>query len=238
MACLERNDFAFLSTLREAIDGRLIQADVEIAGMHADQLLPAITQVVARLPVDVDDDQMLVDQKECVSRVIDERAESRLAGREFVLRLPPLCDVLHGAELAQRPTLLVERHIALAVDDPHRAVCPYNPVLDVVARTTAQRLLAGSGGFLAVISVDETDPAILPLRKIERLYAENAARLVRQRDAAVDIVTLPPADMCDFLRRFRSALALPQTADGDEAGERLGKAMTDLLKETLLFLCP
>ena len=165
-------------------------------------------------------------------------SESLLDLGELILCLPPLGDVLHGAELAHGPPLLVPRHVALAVDHAHRAVRPYHSVLDVVARTAAHRHFAGGRGLLAVIRVDEADPAILPLRKIERLYAEDAARLVRQRDAPVDIVALPPADMRDLLRPIQATLAISQATEGDEAGERLRKAMTDLLEKALLVLCP
>src|SRR5678815_3592249 len=44
--------------------------------------------------------------------------------------------------------------------------------------------------------------------------------------------------MRDLLRRFRSTLALSQTSDRDEAGESLGKPMSDLLEEALLVFCP
>jgi hypothetical protein len=99
MPCLEGNDFSSLGALRKPGDGRFVHAHVEIAGMHADQLLAAIAEAFARLPVDVDDRQMLVDQKERVGRMIDERPEARLARTERLPGAPA-----PGTELAEQQT--------------------------------------------------------------------------------------------------------------------------------------
>ena len=58
---------------------RLVETNVEIASMPANQFFPAVAQTLAGLAVDVENGRILVKQKEGVRRVIHEGAEARLA---------------------------------------------------------------------------------------------------------------------------------------------------------------
>jgi hypothetical protein len=86
VASLESDRFPGDHALLQALDGRLVETDVEIAFMSTDKFLPAVAQTNAGLAVDVENSPIIVEQKEGVSRVIHEGAESRLAraqlGRE------------------------------------------------------------------------------------------------------------------------------------------------------------
>ena len=79
MASLESDCFPGDHALLQALDGRIVETDVEIAFMFADQFLPAVAQTIAGLAVDVENGPIIVKQKEGVSRVIHEGAEARLA---------------------------------------------------------------------------------------------------------------------------------------------------------------
>src|SRR5512132_2016646 len=57
----------------------LVQGRIEVARMHTDHLLAAVTQALTRLPIDIDKGLVLVEQKETVRRVIDESAKARFA---------------------------------------------------------------------------------------------------------------------------------------------------------------
>ena len=102
----------------------------------------------------------------------------RCRSRACVFRLPQLGDVLHDAELAKGTAGLVPRDVALAVHHAHRAVRPHHAVFDVVARTAAQRPVARGRGVLPVLGMDQAQPALVPLRQVGRLHAENPASLV------------------------------------------------------------
>ena len=78
----------------------------------------------------------------------------------------------------------------------------------------------------------------MPTRKIDRLHSENPARLVGQVDMARLIVAVPPADMRDSLCPLEPGFTLAQAADHDEAAQRVGEPMTDLLEQALLVSRP
>ena len=78
VAGLESDGFPRDDALLQTLDGRIIEACVEIASMFANQLFPALAQTIAGLAVDIENGRKIVKQKEGVSRVIHERAESRL----------------------------------------------------------------------------------------------------------------------------------------------------------------
>ena len=61
--------------------------NLEVAWMHSDHFLPAVSQASTRLPVDVEKGLVLVEQEETIRRVVDESAEARLARAELLLRL-------------------------------------------------------------------------------------------------------------------------------------------------------
>src|SRR4030095_12163571 len=98
-------------------------------------------------------------------------------------------------------------------------------------RLAAHRALARLGVFLPIVGMDEAEPAPVPVRKVDRLHAEDPARLVRERHMPGRIVALPPADVRHALRRLEPRFALPQVAHGDRAGERVVEAMPDLLEK-------
>ena len=125
----------------------LVEARVEIAGMHADELLAAVAEALAGLPVDVDNGLVLVMQEQGVRRMIDERAEARFARAQLVLGLPQLRDVLHDAELAHGTAGLVPRDVTLAMHDAHRAVGADDAVFHVVARAAAPRASAAAAAL-------------------------------------------------------------------------------------------
>ena len=83
--------------------------------MFSDQFLPAIAKVRTGLPVCIDDDRLIVEQKEGVRCVIHEGAEAHLAGAEILLGLPQFGDVLHHPKLTKRAPRLVPADVALAV---------------------------------------------------------------------------------------------------------------------------
>ena len=70
----------FRSVVTEPEPGRvLVETNVEIASMFANQFFPAVTQTLAGLAVNVENGRFIVKQKEGVSRLIHEGAEARLA---------------------------------------------------------------------------------------------------------------------------------------------------------------
>src|SRR6516162_11050348 len=71
--------------LSDPRDRCCVQASVEVARMHSDHLLAAIAQAVTRLPVDVDNGLLLVEQEETISRMIDNAAKAGLARVQLIL---------------------------------------------------------------------------------------------------------------------------------------------------------
>ena len=124
--------------------------------MPADQFLPAVAETLAGLVVDVEDDRIVVKQKERVGRVIHEGTEARLARTQLLLRSPQLRDVLQDAELAQWPPRSVSRYVTMAAHHSLGAVGADHSVFDVVARAAdAQRRLRGPGYSRPVVRVND-----------------------------------------------------------------------------------
>ena len=86
--------------------------------------------------------------------------------------------------------------------------------------------------------MDQAQPSPVPVGQVERLDAEDAARLVRERHAAAGVVALPPADMRKALRRLEARLAFAETSEGDEVAQRVAEPMSDVLEKALLLLSP
>jgi hypothetical protein len=61
--------------------------------MLTDELFAAVAEAFAGLPVDVDKARSIVKQKQGVGRVVDKRAEARLARPKLILRPLALGDV-------------------------------------------------------------------------------------------------------------------------------------------------
>src|SRR6516162_5047902 len=76
MKTLERYRFPGIYSLSDPRDRCLVEAGIEVARMHSDHLLAAVTQVLTRLPVDVEDGLVLVKKEETIRRVVDEAAKA------------------------------------------------------------------------------------------------------------------------------------------------------------------
>jgi hypothetical protein len=83
MASLESDRFPSGHPLPQELDRRLVETNVEIASMFANQFFPAVTQTLAGLAVNVENGRFIVKQKEGVSRAIHEGAEVRLASAQL-----------------------------------------------------------------------------------------------------------------------------------------------------------
>src|SRR5271165_5116362 len=70
--------------LLQALDGHIIETNVKIAFVFADQFLTAVAQVIAGLAVDVENGPILVKQQEGVSRMIHEGAEALFARAQLI----------------------------------------------------------------------------------------------------------------------------------------------------------
>src|SRR3974390_1007602 len=100
MKSLKGNLFPARHALSDSRDRCRVQAGIEVARMHSDHLLAAIAEALTRLPVDVENGLVLVEQEETVRRVIDEAAKALLALPQFVLRPLALGDIAHHAQVA------------------------------------------------------------------------------------------------------------------------------------------
>jgi hypothetical protein len=124
-------DHALLQTL----DGYIIESNVKIAFMFADQFFAAVGQTITGLAVDVENGPILVEQQEGVSRVIHEGTEAPLARAQLPLRLFQLRDIVQNAKLAQSPPRSVPGDITLTVDHAQGAVRTHHPIFHVVPRS-------------------------------------------------------------------------------------------------------
>src|SRR5215467_6423804 len=106
------------------LDGVLVEIDIEIAPMFADQFFAAVAETVAGLAVYVENGGIVFNHEERVGRVIDEGTEARLARAQLLFCPLPLGDV---AREAQEPVVVLHE-MALADLDRERA-----PVLAPVA---------------------------------------------------------------------------------------------------------
>src|SRR5271165_1425884 len=75
MESLESDHLLGHDALLEARNGCIVETDVEIVAIFADQFFPAIAQTIAGSPVDVEHGRFIVKQKEGVSCVIHKGAE-------------------------------------------------------------------------------------------------------------------------------------------------------------------
>src|SRR5688500_12003989 len=131
---------------------------------------------------------------------------------------------------------VVKGHVALTMNHAQRAIGAHHAVLHVISGTAAQGRLAGCSGPGAIVRMDQPEPPPMPLRHVDGLHAEDAARLVRQGDAPGPVVALPPPDMRNALRRFEAALAVTEVTDGQKAAQRIGQTPADLPEQALLVV--
>jgi hypothetical protein len=75
MQTLEGHGLPGAESLREPREGGLVQADVEVARVHADQFVAAVAQALAGLPIDVENDPLFAEQEETVHRMVGEAAK-------------------------------------------------------------------------------------------------------------------------------------------------------------------
>src|SRR6516165_1341785 len=97
VAGLESDCFPGGHAMLQALDGCLVETNVEIASTFTDQLFPAVAQALAGLAVNVENGRIIVKQIEGVDGVIREGAEARLARPQLLLGLSELCGVLQDA---------------------------------------------------------------------------------------------------------------------------------------------
>ena len=135
MTTVVDHDFPISETLSNALQKRRCQIWPIVERGHPDQFVAAIAQVLARLPIHIENGRILVIEKECIGCVVHQGAEARLARAPLMLRMPQLRDVLHDAKLAQWPPRVVPGDISLATYDSLRAVRTHQPVFHVIART-------------------------------------------------------------------------------------------------------
>jgi hypothetical protein len=98
MKSLEGYRFPGPYSLSDPLEQCLVQGGIEVAWMHSDHFLPAVTQALTRLSVDVEKGLVLVEQEKSVRRMIDETAKAGLARAQLILCLLALCDVAHQAQ--------------------------------------------------------------------------------------------------------------------------------------------
>ena len=132
MPGLERDRLAGAGPLREPRNGLLIERNIEIAGMHADQLVAGVTEAFARLAVHVDHGRLVVEQEEGVRRAVDEGSETRLARAQILLGTLALARVAHQGRVQ---ALLAMQELAHADLDRE-----YGPVAAPVQRLESHRL--------------------------------------------------------------------------------------------------
>src|SRR6476660_1674045 len=90
---LEGDAFAGGDSIRHQPHRRLVQADIELPWMHADQLGAGIAKASASLAVHVDHEQRFVMQEERVGRMVHEGAETVLALAEPLFGALALADI-------------------------------------------------------------------------------------------------------------------------------------------------
>ena len=94
---LERHDFPGIDSLCQPRDRCFVQGGIELARMHSDQVLAAVPQALAGLPIDVENDPLFAEQEETVHRMVDEAAKPGLARAQLILGPLALGDVAHQA---------------------------------------------------------------------------------------------------------------------------------------------
>src|SRR5690349_4430453 len=76
---LEGYRFPGVYSLSNPRDRCLVQAGIEVARMHSDHLLAAVTQALTRMLVDIENCLVLVEQKKAIRCVINDAAKADLA---------------------------------------------------------------------------------------------------------------------------------------------------------------
>src|SRR5271166_4804929 len=101
MKSLEGYRFSAAYSLSDPCDRCRVQAGIEVLRTHSDHLLPAVTQALTSLPIDVENGLVLVEQEKTIGRVIDQAAKALLARAQLIFCMLALSNV---ARQAQKPT--------------------------------------------------------------------------------------------------------------------------------------
>ena len=177
-----------------------------------------------------------------VGGAFDDGVEQRVALDERALGPFARGDVLHHAVHARGLAVVGPHHLAAAVNDALVAVRVHDGVLDVVGGPSGERGGGGFTGSRAVQRVDQREPLLVPLREVDGALfgreAEDAARLVRERDAAGHQVAVPVADVGDALGVVEPSLTLSEPAQHQHARQRVGEATTNLFEQAPLAGAP
>src|SRR3974377_1599040 len=160
--------------------------------MHSDHLLAAVTQALTRLPVDVENGLVLVEQEEAVRRVIDEAAKALLALAQLIFFSLPLGDIAHRAQ--KSASALVK----MADANLHREG---GPVLAPVAALESDRfpgdgalLQALDGGLvptyveIASMLADQFFPAVAQTVAGLAVDVENGRTIVKQKEGVSRVI--------------------------------------------------
>ena len=155
MTCFESRDFFGGNARLQAFHRQVVEAGVEIESMLANQLLPAVAEALAGAAIDIENGRLVVEQEECVGRVVYKSTKARFAGAQLPLGLAQLGDVLQDAELAQGLFCLVPRHVALAVDDADGAVRTHHTILHIVTGAAGhERSRSGLADARPILGMD------------------------------------------------------------------------------------
>ena len=187
--------------LAEPFDGRFVQAHIELAWVHPDELFAAPAHALAGLSVDIHDSHLLVQQKEGVRRAIDKRAEALLARAQFLLGVPPIGDIGHEAHHALRSTFGVEEHATFRPQPVGGAVLVNDPVLgrDIAGFV---RALERELYRRPVVGMDELLPAFEG--SVERSGLDAVYRLELRRPAILALASADePVECHRACRRLR-----------------------------------
>src|SRR5208337_2833661 len=99
MTSLEGADLSGLESLTDLLQSCGINVRVEVKGIHPDQFLTSVAEVLAGLPVDVKNLVFLVMHEECIGRVVHKGAKACLALAQRFFRALALRDVPHQGQV-------------------------------------------------------------------------------------------------------------------------------------------
>ena len=188
----ERHGFCCSNSLPDPRDRCLVQAGIEVARMHSDHPLAAVTQALTRLPVDIENGLVLVEQEETIRRVIDQTAKALLARAQVILCLLALCDV---ARQAQKPTSAL---LKLANANLHReggAVLAPMSTLESDRFSSSDALFQALDGQLVETNVEivsmfanQFSPAVAQTSAGSAVDVENGQIIVKQKEGVSRVI--------------------------------------------------
>ena len=208
--------------LPHALDGGLVETNVENASMTADQFFSAVAQALAGLAVDIENGRMIVKQEKSVGCVVHEGAEASLARAQLFLRLLALGNVSRQAQD------LTSAFLEMAAPDLDRKI---GPILTPVAGLECQRfpcvealpqLFEGrfvqAGIEIAWMHPDQFFPAVAQAMAGLAVDVENDRLIVKQEERVRCVVheraeaLLAGADLFLGVPQLRNVLQDPKLA--------------------------